>query len=175
MPAHYRHSVRLSTFPIAKTIKSIHISALQHPISCYRNCSRVLTAETEITPKLLRLYPGMLPPLSGHRGTRYSLGEARRDPVVWISVFAHRYRGEDQKEDLRLEIQVFVIVFPLNSGVKTKKNWSWSRKLSLCHDVHSCFRSRTKLYSRLWLWGTVPEMHPVALSLLLSFGAQSCL
>ena len=94
-----------SALPIAKTIKYINILALLQPRSDYRNCFKVLTAVTEITNKSRPVYPGMLPSF-GASGARFSHVGARRNPVVRISVVAHRYRGEDQKKkkDVCLEI-----------------------------------------------------------------------
>ena len=72
-----------------------------------------------------------------------------------------------KKRSLSLNLG-FVIVFPLNFGMKTKK-------IGFRHDVHSFFRPRTKLCSSLWgaMWhfggAQAPKRTPVALGLLLSW------
>ena len=44
-------------------------------------------------------------------GTQVSLGGAQRNLMVHISLFAHKFRGEDQKKGLRGEILGSVFVF----------------------------------------------------------------
>ena len=106
-----------NAFSIAKTLKYINTSALLHPRSDYKNCCRVLIAETEITPKLRRVYACMLPPFGVWGG--HDLRSGEHDGIQW---------GGSQS-------------LPTDTGVKIEKKEILALTSRFCHSFSLEFKS----------------------------------
>ena len=115
------------------------------------------TKNKVLNPKLHRVGSG---PVAFFRGTIFArrvtifAWGVRLDPVVRISVLAHRFRDEDKKKGLHREILGFVVLFTRVFVLERKFTHAWGDTSSI-------------------LGGTGPKSTPVAPGLLLCFGAQS--
>ena len=126
-------------------------------------CTRDLTTETAVECWSLRqrLRPNYAACirtcclLSGPRGARSSPGGVRRNPVVRISVFVHRHRGENQKKRSSSWNLGFCHNFSLEFKSEDQKKSVFVAKSKSLSWRSLVFRPKTKPYSSLGGTGPV--------------------